>query len=178
MIDAVSHETKTLRGVLARPHGVDGKNRRSLGVGHARGDDAVDRGKIIAMSELAGDAHEIGEIELTDPQHVDPGDRGDGLDVTKALVGLDLRNEQRPGMQRVHLAADVSALVIVMREPERGASAALRWVTRARNVILRLGRGADHGYHHAERADVQRPGDEMILAARHADHRHERESAT
>ena len=34
-----------------------------------------------------------------------------------------------------------------------------------------------HRYHDAERADIQRAGDEMIFAARHANHRHEREAA-
>ena len=34
--------------------------------------------------------------------------------------------------------------------------------------------GADHRHHHAHRADVERTGDEVIFAARHAHHRHER----
>src|ERR1700682_2193850 len=65
-----------------------------------------------------------------------------------------------------------------MRESERGASSALRRVARARNVVLRLGTGPDHRHHYSERADVQRPGDEMIVAARHASHRQEVEPAT
>jgi hypothetical protein len=45
-------------------------------------------------------------------------------------------------------------------------------------VIFRLGAGPDHGHHDSERADIQRPGNEMIFAARNADHRHQIEAAT
>ena len=53
-----------------------------------------------------------------------PGHRGDRLDVGEALGGLDLRDHHRALVQRGDLRGDVAALVVVVREAERGAAAA------------------------------------------------------
>ena len=55
-----------------------------------------------------------------------------------------------------------------------GAAAALRRIARARDDVRGLVRRADHRHHDAHRADVERAGDEVIFAARHAHHRHDR----
>ena len=45
--------------------------------------------------ELAGDAHEVGQVEMADPQHVDAFDGGDLIDLLQTALGLDLRDDQR-----------------------------------------------------------------------------------
>src|SRR5256885_386593 len=77
-----------------------------------------------------------------------------------------------------HLADDVSALVIIVRESEGGASFSLWRITRAGNMIFGLGAASYHGYHHAQRSDVQRASNEVIIAAWHANHRNELQAAT
>ena len=126
MIDPVTHETKSFRRVVACPRFIEGKYRRRLVMSRAGGDDAIDRDQIIRMSEVSRDAQEIGEIELADPERIDSGHRGDRLDVGEPLVGLDLGDEHGASVQRGHLAGDVTALIVVVRESERGSPPTLR----------------------------------------------------
>ncbi len=82
----------------------------------------VDGGEVVRMLELAGDAHEIGQVEVTEPQRVDAGDRGNGLDVGQTFDRFDLRYHHRALVQRRHLGDDIAALVVVMRKSERRAA--------------------------------------------------------
>ena len=55
---------------------------------------------------------------------------------------------------------------------------ALRWLPSSGIDDVRgLVRCPDHRHHHAHRADIERPGDEVVFAARHAHHRHDRKAA-
>jgi hypothetical protein len=77
-------------------------------------------------------------------------------------------------VERRDLGFEVAGFVVIVREAERGAPAAKRRITGARDD----GRGfvgrPHHRHHHAERADIERAGDEVIFAARDAHHRDER----
>ena len=115
---------------------------------------------------------------MPDPQRVDAGHRGDCLDVSQALGGLDLGDHQRPLVQRRDLEDDVAALVVIVREAERRAAASLRRIAGAGDDVLGFGRRADHRNHHSQRAHVERAGDEVIFAARNARHGHDVEPAT
>ena len=130
------------------------------------------------MLELARDAHEVREIEVAEPQGVDAGHGGNRIDVGEPLDRFDLRDHQRALVQRRDLLRDVAALIVVVREAERRAAPPGRRIARARHDVRRFLGGADHRHHHAQRADVERAGDEVILAARHAHHRHDVEPAT
>jgi hypothetical protein len=57
-------------------------------------DDAVDRGEVVGMVELARDPHEVGEIEVPEPQDVDAGQRGDVVGRRDAAGRLDQRDQQ------------------------------------------------------------------------------------
>ena len=105
-----------------------------------------------------------------------PGTAAIALDVGETLGGLDLGDHHRSRVECGDLGDDVAACVVVVRESERGAAAALRRIARARDDVRSLLGGADHRHHHAHRADIKCAGDEMIFAARHAHHRHERQS--
>ena len=106
-----------------------------------------------------------------------PGTAAIASTLAQALGGLDLRDHHRALVQRGHLGDDVAALVVVVREAERGAAAARGRIARAGDDVRGLVGRADHRHHDAHRADVERAGDEVILAARHAHHRHDVEAA-
>ena len=75
-------------------------------------------------------------------------------------------------------AATSPPCVVVVREAERRAAASGRRIARAGRRCARASSArADHRHHHAHRADVERAGDEVIFAARHAHHRHDAEPA-
>jgi hypothetical protein len=80
-------------------------------------------------------------------------------------------------VQRCDLGADVAFAIVVMREAERRATPAGGRIARARHDVGSLLSGADHRHHDAHRAQIERTGDEVILAARHAHHRDDRQPA-
>ena len=76
------------------------------------------------MIELRRDAEEIGQIEVSEPQHVHPGHGGDLVDVLDSFRGFDQAHDQGTIVGDVDLFGDVAALVVVVREAERRAAPA------------------------------------------------------
>ena len=141
------------------------------------GDDAFHGGDVDGIVELAGNAEEVRQVEVADPEDVDAVDRGDVVDGLEAALGLDLGDDDVARVGGLHLRERIAGGVVVVGEREGRAATALR------RVVRRLGDGTglvgavDHRHHDALAADVEGAGEEMILAARHADHRGDGQAA-
>ncbi len=134
-------------------------------------DHAVDGGEKRRVREAAGNAEEVAQVEMPDPERIDVRNRGDRFHIGEAVVGLDLCNHHRSRMDRGDLALDVAPFVVVVREAERSTTPPGWRIARARHDVPGLLGRPDHRHHHAEGADIQRAGDEMVFTARHANHR-------
>src|SRR5882724_2678173 len=71
-IEAVGNHAEALGEVGPRPVLVRGHEAGGAAVLRARGDDLVDRREIGGVLELARDAHEVRQVEMSEPAHVDP----------------------------------------------------------------------------------------------------------
>ena len=138
--------------------------------------DALHRRLEARIVEGARDAEEVGQVEVADPEHVDALGRGDRLAVLEAVLGLDLRDQQRAGAQPTDLVGDVATGVVVVREAEGRAAPAVRRIPRGLDHLPRLRGRLDHRHHHAGHTHVQRPRDVGVLAARHPHHRLDRQA--
>ncbi len=125
------------------------------------------------MVELPGDAHEIGHVEMAEPEHVDAVDRGDVVDRLGAARGFDLGDHQGAAIGGGDLVDRRPGSVIVMRHAEAGASDAMRRVAGERDDVLGLGDGFHHRHHDAHGAGIEAAGDKVVLRRRHAHHRHD-----
>jgi hypothetical protein len=121
--------------------------------------------------ELGRDAHEVGQVEVTDPEHVDAVDRCDLLHLVEPAFGLDLCDHQRAFVVAADLVAHVAAEVVALCEAERRTAPARRRITAGLHDRLRLLGRLHHRDHHAARAEVERACNERVLAAGDPDHR-------
>ncbi len=147
-------------------------------VATASGDDALDCVDVAGVIELTWNAEEIGEIKVPQPQHVQSGHRRDVVQIVQAARGLDHRDDQRARVGDADLLGDITARVVVVREAERCAASPMRRILRAGDQLLGLRARFHHRHHHAHRADIERPRDEMIVPERHTNERHDRQAAT
>src|SRR5437660_3887192 len=93
-IHAVGDHREATLEILVAPALVSRHETCSLAVRTRRAYHLRNRGEVIGMFELARYAHEIGQIEMPDPQHVDVRQRRDRRRVLDALGGFDLRDDE------------------------------------------------------------------------------------
>ena len=133
-------------------------------------DDRGQRGGVARMVELAGDAHRGREVEVSDPQHVDPLGGRDRVEVVDRADGLDHRDDHQLVVGPAHVARDVTLVLVDVEDPE--AAVALRRVLRGGDHRARLGGVADQRHHHSERAEREHAADRVVVERAHADERH------
>ena len=138
----------------------------------------LDRLDVFRMIELRGDAEEIRQIEMAEPEHIHARHRCDLVHVLDALGGFDQAHDQRAFVGEPDFFCDTAADVIVGRESERGATATGRRIACARDDVPRLFGRTHHRRHDAHDTEVQRARDVVILVCRHPRHRHQVEPAT
>ena len=136
--------------------------------------DTVLRRNEIGVVELAGDAERRAEVEMPDPDSVDPLDRGDLVDVLDSLKGLHQEKHSDPLVGGAHLGHRRTGRVAVVGNAERDTAV-------AQGRILRVGcdagcvlHRAHHGRHDPLGTHVQGPGDVVVVAGRHAHDRRQR----
>ena len=132
---------------------------RSAGV-----DDRLQRGGVARMVELAGDAHRGREVEVPDPQHVDPLGGRDRLEIVDRADGLDHRDDHQLVVGPAHVAGDVTLVLVDVEDPEPAVT--LRRVLRGRDHGARLGGVADERHHHPERAEREHAADAWSSSVR------------
>src|SRR5688572_8214182 len=136
--------------------------------------DALNRVAVLRMRELARDAKEVGEIEMAEPHDIHPVDRGDRFDVVEPGARFDHADDERAAVDRSHLLDHITALVVVVREAERGAAPSFGRVAGEGDYALGLFGRVDERHHDAEGAGIERARGEMIFNGRNA---HERRYA-
>ena len=141
------------------------------------GDDALDRADIAGVVELAGDAEEVRQIEVAEPETIDAVHGGDLLDGVETPLGFDLRDDEVAGIRRPHLGRRIARLVVVMREGERRPAPTFGRVMRRLGDGARLLHAIHHGNHHALRPDIEGARKKVILASRHPHHRRNADAA-
>ena len=82
------------------------------------------------IAELAGNAEEVGEVEMAEPEAVDAFDGGDFLDRLEPLLRLDLGDDEVAPIGLPHLGLRIAGLVVVVGEAEGGASPSLPRISR------------------------------------------------
>ena len=140
----------------------------SLGSGH----DAVHSRQVVGVVKLAGYAHEVRQVEMPQPQHIDTVHSGNSVHIGHALGGFDHGNHQGALGAGGDLVARRARQVAVVRHPKGGAAPAQRRVARPGHQGARLLGVGHHRHHDAVGTGVQRPGHEVVMKARHPHQRY------
>ena len=129
------------------------------------------------MFELAGNAHEIGQVEMAHPDDINPVHGCDFVHRRNAVGGFHQGDDERARIRRRHLVGHGAALVIVMRHAEGRAAPARRRIAGRGDDLACLCRGLDHRDHDAHCAHIQAARNEVILQGRNPDHGHKADAA-
>jgi len=71
MVHAVCDDAESLRQIIACPYLIGRHESRNLAVPVGGLNDGINRSQIVRIFKLAGYAHEICQIEMTQPDHID-----------------------------------------------------------------------------------------------------------
>ena len=115
------------------------------------------------MIELSRYAQRVTQIEVTDPQHIHTGCGCNPLNVVQPRLALDLAYDSGVFVGVLRELSRVDALEIGVRRADGHPSLAQRRVFGSVNNCPCLIGALDIRYHHAQRADVQSAGDEIVF---------------
>ena len=128
------------------------------------------RGEVIRVTELAGDPHEICQVEVAEPNDVNPRDRGNLIHVRHTFGRLDHRDHKGARIGFSNLLLRGARRVPIVGDTERRPPSACRRVMRKRHNLACLFCSSDHGDHYPVRPGVEGTGDKVVAVLRHSHH--------